>query len=343
MDLSGELTSEQASPVADRASPVAADVHQPLVLQTEHVTPYGEPIYDPAADECRDNFRRELLGVSGCGTYATFRSIDLNGNGQLSLLEFADGMNRLCVDWQKATHLRTVKDVFRLFKNKDGEVTLQDLFPETRRVMTPPNRMSTPDFWNHWCRNTASDSQNRGAKWLAADQEEEIRTVLASTEKRQEAVNRKRWMSQTMRRMKSQGKSDARCRELCALHLPRGTGPRDRECVHGFSQREVKNCRKNYNDAVSHPMRNIQKQVYAMREQRLELQAARLEMRRMSQSNARIRKENHKRRSQGGMPPEMDNEDLDSEEEEDPLEESQDDFKDPGTPKLRDKLKAHFG
>merc|ERR1712224_421884 len=138
--------------------------------------------------------------------------------------------------------------------------------------------------------NQKEEPKKRGPKWEAADADDELRTLFAATEARQEVTDRKRWMSQTIRRMKSQGKSDARCRELCALHLPRGTGPRDKECVHGFSQREVKNCRKNYNDAVSHPMRNIQKQVYAMREQRLELQASRLELRRMSQSNARLRK-----------------------------------------------------
>jgi len=270
---------------------------------------------DPEAEVCRDNFREELLRASGSAPEVTFRSIDLNRNGQLSLQEFADGMRRLCVKWRDATKCKTLKEVFKLFASKDGVVRMEDLFPETKQMRTEPNRMSTPEFWNHWCKsNQKEEPKKRGPKWEAADADDELRTLFAATEARQEVTDRKRWMSQTIRRMKSQGKSDARCRELCALHLPRGTGPRDKEYVPTFSQIDVKNVERSYREKVSMPLKNIQKQVYAMREQRLELQTSRMEMKRINQRNARSQR-------RFNLWDDMDG-DLDEDEEE-PLEQSQ--------------------
>lgn len=281
---------------------------------------------DPEEEECRNNFRQELLRASGCGPVHAFMSIDLNRNGQLSLQEFADGMSRLCVKWQEATGKKTLKEVWKLFASRDGVVRMLELFPGAERMMSPPDRMSTPEFWNHWCRSSPKngDGKKRGAKWNAADQEEELECLFKATHARQEVGDRKRWMSQTIRRMKKQGKSDARCREMCAVHLPRGTGPRDADFVHSFSQQEVKSCRRVYSDAVSGPMRNIQKQVYAMREQRSELHSAVQEMKRMKHRNQRAMKQQKEdaRRTPGGMPAsgDIDEFDEDDDEEEDSFE-----------------------
>merc|ERR1719161_3212023 len=70
------------------------------------------------------------------------------------------------------------------------------------------------------------------------------------------------------RRLKSRGKTDAKCREIVAKHLPRGTGPRDRAEVNTFSVTEVKNCKRAYHDEVNEPVKSIQKVVYDLRDQR---------------------------------------------------------------------------
>jgi len=78
-----------------------------------------------------------------------------------------------------------------------------------------------------------------------------------------------------IRRLKSQGKSDARCRECVALHLPRGTGPKDCDDVPTFTEFEVRACKRAYFDPILSHVRNIQKVVFQdMREQRRELQTS---------------------------------------------------------------------
>merc|ERR1712183_98647 len=69
--------------------------------------------------------------------------------------------------------------------------------------------------------------------------------------------------------------SSARCRELVALHLPRGTGPKTRDDVKTFSVLDVQACRKEYTDQVHEPARHIQKAVYELRDQRRVLQLSR--------------------------------------------------------------------
>lgn len=261
--------------------------------------------------DLEDCFRDELIRAGG-GAMEAFRCIDLSGSGHISQQEFEDGVSRLGVPWREVTGLGSVRELFKRFASKDGVIRLHDLFPEVRLLATPPNRMSTPEFWTHWCRNNGDEFKKRGPKWKPADQDGELQTLFDATRARQDVADRKRWMSSTIRRMKSQGKSDARCRELCATHLPRGTGPRDNEHVHTFSQIEVKNCRRDYNDKVSGPVRNIQKTVYEMREQRKELEVSRRTMWRMTQRNARVRKQVDLKESRLEDPDDLD--DLEEEE-----------------------------
>jgi hypothetical protein len=263
-------------------------------------SPRQDHTKDPEIEEIKDKLRENLLQaqyllyqkdprVPGCGPKSAFRSLDLSGSGQLSLQEFTDGMKSLRVDWT-VTKCKNLKEVYGLFRNKDGVVRLGDLFPDTRKELTD-HRMSTPEFWNRWTMSTHPKKENpdakREPKWHPADQDEEVEILFAAAQARESATDRKRWLSQTFRRMKSQGKSDARCRETCASHLPRGTGPRDREYVRGFCQYDVRACKKRYAEAVSKPARRIQKEVSAMREQRKELESAKLELRRMAQHQSR--------------------------------------------------------
>lgn len=221
-------------------------------------------------DTLREAIRRDLIENAGTGKEA-FRKMDLNGSGKISLGEFADGVARSGVNWQQITGMRRPRELFKLFDiDKDGVITYLELFPEADSK--EPERVSTPEFWSRWVRNnrdlTTAENMHRGPKWQPADQEAELQLLFNASQQNEEAAEERKWMSATIKRLKNRGKSDARCREIVCQHLPRGTGPKDREDVQTFSAQEVKLCRKAYLDQVNDPVRNIQKVVYDMREQR---------------------------------------------------------------------------
>merc|ERR1712046_10682 len=112
-------------------------------------------------------------------------------------------------------------------------------------------------------------------RWVPATPDEELKILCRSADSRQVVADERRRMGAMIRRLKNQGKSDARCRECVAIHLPRGTGPKDRDNVQTFSEIEVRQCRRAYNDPILSHVRNIQKNVYDMREQRRALQSSR--------------------------------------------------------------------
>lgn len=135
--------------------------------------------------------------------------------------------------------------------------------------------MSTPEFWNHWCKKTGSNERSSSPKWVPSSPDEELKVLCQSAKHRQEVANERRRMVATIHRLKNQGISDARCRECVAKHLPRGSGPKDRDDIHTFSELEVRACRRAYNDPIHTHVRNIQKNVYDMREQRQILKGSR--------------------------------------------------------------------
>lgn len=224
----------------------------------------------------REAIRRELIRCVG-GPLEAFRMIDLSGSGSISQTEFADGMHRIGIDWQELTNSSKILEVFRLFdRDKNGTISMEELFPEERYAVDggDVSRMSTPEFWNQWCRKTAHSDRSRAPRW-ANSSDEEINATLQTQDYRQEITHERRRMQMQIRRMQKQGKSDARCRECVATHLPRGTGPKDRESVLTFSDAEVRACRRAYNETTSNHVRNISKNVYEMRESKRVLQGLR--------------------------------------------------------------------
>jgi hypothetical protein len=237
-----------------------------------HASPLKiNPLEQPCEEDIRDFIRSELIQVSG-GPREAFCCLDLSGSGHVSFQEFSAGLARLGIEWQEFSGLRRELDIFKLFDlDKRGFLTPRSIFPPMQGAAT---RMSTPDLWGQWCRGTRDVAQVKAPRWQAG-RDEGLQTLFAAAEARQGISDKRRWISATMRRLKHQGKSDARCREVCATHLPKGSGPKDREDVHTFSELEVKSCKRVYSDQVNGPVRNIQKTVYEMREQRRALQESR--------------------------------------------------------------------
>jgi len=159
------------------------------------------------------------------------------------------------------------RELFKIFDlDKDGVIVFTELFPDVEQK--EPERPSTPEFWKRWVQRNRDLENTRDPKWQPQTPEAELEQLFNTSESHENAAALRKWMGATIRRLKNRGKSDARCREIVAAHLPRGTGPKDREDVQTFSTAEVKLCKKTYNDEVNDPVRNIQKVVYDMREQR---------------------------------------------------------------------------
>jgi len=228
-------------------------------------------------NQCREDIRDAMIEKTGSAREA-FSAIDSNGSGRVCMNEFDGGVRGLGVKWQDITGFDKIRKLFQLFDHdKKGYITYADLFPLDARD-PQPERMSTPEFWEHWCKQNKDSGvkamqQGRCAKWEPLGPEEKLDLIGKNKRQRENVNERKKWMRGMIHRLKHRGKSDARCREIVALHLPRGSGPRDLEDVQTFSDKEVGACKKAYTDKVQESVRNIEKTVYDMHDQRKKLHA----------------------------------------------------------------------
>lgn len=234
--------------------------------------PYeGEELLE-VCEGLRNTIRRQMSEAAGSAKGA-FRSMNLSGSGNITLGEFAAGVARLGVQWKELTGLRTARNLFRFFDlNRDGILDFAELFPEDAKRGATPERVSTPEFWGRWCRETdASNDGQRCPRWQLRGAEEKVEAFRRHGDDTQNSTDRRRWMTVTMTNLKHNGKSSSRCREIVAAHLPRGTGPLDQHEVNAFSAADVRWCRKMYRDKELGHARSIQKTVGELRETRHEL------------------------------------------------------------------------
>jgi hypothetical protein len=227
------------------------------------------------AEECRKALRKALITAVG-GAMEAFRMIDLSGSGKISLQELTDGFEFIGIDWQGITGFRRILDVFTIFdRNRDGHIDYEEMFPPDQEEQRPPTRLSTPEYWEHWCKSSeAAEYGDRGPRWDSGTPSMKLRRLFKDKKKMKEVSHDRLTMSLLFRTLKSRGKSDAQCRECIALHLPRGTGPKDRQSVQMFSELDVKNVRKTYEETFKNSLKTIEKEVYEMRDQRLALSEA---------------------------------------------------------------------
>jgi hypothetical protein len=234
---------------------------------------------EEAFDRHRRNVVRNAMIKAAGNEIAAFSAINLNGSGRICSQEFADGVARLGVKWQLLTGLSKPRDLFRLFDMcpKNGVISLFELFPSEYNKPKDDSGATTPDFWKKWVHSNhdLTDQAPRGPRWAPAGPEEALGRLFEAREKNDNSALKHKWMSKTFRRMKARGKTDARCREMVALHLPRGSGPADRQDVKTFSQAEVKFVKRTYQDAVLEPQRKILKDLYSLREHRKTLTTSR--------------------------------------------------------------------
>jgi len=228
------------------------------------------------------NYWENLETVQASNALEAFKLINLNGSGRICSNEFADGVTRVGVHWQKLTGIRQAKHLFRLFDHDhNGVVTLYELFPSERNVKKIDTGSTTPEFWKTYVSGNRAESfflecpKGRNPPWNTGVADNSLAIMYEREGKDNDAKQNRNWMKTTMRRLKGRGKSDARVREMCCTHLPRGTGPKDRQEVATFSDIEVKQCKREYNDAVLEPQRTVLKALYDLRETRRELASSR--------------------------------------------------------------------
>lgn len=226
-------------------------------------------------DRNRDLIRMKM--IEACGSeFGAYKSLDSNLNGEVSITEFVDGLERLKVPWRQVTGFKTRGELFKLFDvDASGSLDLREIFPEEAARQAAPKRVSTPEFWHHWVKgNRNCCGKSRPAMWVN-NVEASLSELMTSQKVTDRIVWKRKWMKDTMRRLKGNGKSDARCRELTAQHLPRGTGPKDSQGVGTFCTADVRSCHRNYFEKIQRPVRKIQKVVYDLRAQRRELHDSR--------------------------------------------------------------------
>jgi hypothetical protein len=243
----------------------------------------------------REQVSDALVSKAGSPLKA-YKAFDHNCSGRVSMNEFEAGMRTLGVKWEEITGFGSIRELFRLFdfpltkdasKDDDdqirrpkGYLTFGDLFPLDAKNRVDPARMSTPDFWSYWCsRNkNVSPKQTRPSRWDTAGSEEKLAEYKRREAHRERTEERKQWMRGMIHRLKHNGKSDARCREIVALHLPRGSGPRNLEDVQTFSKNEVRACRKTYVDKVQESVRKTEARVSEMHKFRTTLRTAKQQL-----------------------------------------------------------------
>lgn len=212
----------------------------------------------------RQVVRREMIARAGTARKA-FAALDLNGSGSISSQEFSDGISRLGVKWNELTQLKTNREFFKLFdEDRDQIVIFGELFPEDAAAERAGQvRASTPDFWRRYRRE--KEQKMRPAEWQPAGPDDELKWLSSNRDMQHDAEVKRKWIEATFRRLKGKGKSDARCRELVALHLPHGTGPKDRQGVHTISEVDLRKIRQNYCDELNLPIRVATKTMSDMR------------------------------------------------------------------------------
>lgn len=226
-------------------------------------------------EEARDIIRTKLCESAGSELQA-YKSLDCNGNGDVSISEFIDGLNRLKIPWQDLTGLHKREDLFKCFdQDGSGQVDLKELFPDEAAEQARL-RATTPEWWSSWVRKNhdCTGGDCRQPKWVN-DTEASLQELLVEKRQQDQAHARRRWMKETMKRLRFNGKSPAACRQVVASHIAIGTGPRDEQGVRAISKDDVQTLRRSYFDDVNAEVRKVQKIVYDLRTQRRDLQQSR--------------------------------------------------------------------
>mmetsp|Transcript_94407 Transcript_94407/g.243814 ORF Transcript_94407/g.243814 Transcript_94407/m.243814 type:complete len:417 (-) Transcript_94407:133-1383(-) len=220
-------------------------------------------------EERRQAIREELIERVGSAK-AAFRFLDLSGSGRISPQEFEDGMSSLNMNLREVAGITRVRDAMKLFDyDKDLNINFVDMFPEEASGgLANGKRVGTPEF----CRVYGGSRKvpGRHPEWQSADQEEELERLFQVSQKNSDAVLKRKWMAATLHRLKGKGKSDCRCRELVALHLPRGTGPKDRDGVSTFTGGDLRLLKQGYSDEINAPVRDLSRAIGDLKEQRKE-------------------------------------------------------------------------
>lgn len=104
--------------------------------------------------------------------------------------------------------------------------------------------------------------------WMPQNHDEKLAELFEASHRCEEVEEKASRMHAMFWRLKGNRKSDARCRELVALHLPRGSGPVDRQGVPTFTHKDALNIKKRDIEKVNNGVKRTQKEIWQLRERR---------------------------------------------------------------------------
>ncbi|KAF4756755.1 hypothetical protein FOZ63_007074 [Perkinsus olseni] len=235
---------------------------------------------------------REAL-VLTCGSVEkAYRRMDLNANGDLSLHEFEDGLNRLKIPWHLVSGGLTIRQVFKLFDdNVSGDIGINEL---VGRRCTPRVRwqeMPQESQWKHYCNRVAAiieerqRSEEKGVRpfhhpqWTAQSPEQEFIRLMNNVKAAAKLDERKNWVKFAFR----QGVHSL---ETLAAHLPRDL--HDTAALARLQREEI--------EAIAAVGRRIEQAVSDFASQRRRMQMMRNEL--SSVTEAAARREELRRKSE---------------------------------------------
>ncbi|KAF4670890.1 hypothetical protein FOZ61_007901 [Perkinsus olseni] len=226
---------------------------------------------------------REAL-VLTCGSVEkAYRRMDLNANGDLSLHEFEDGLNRLRIPWHLVSGGLTIRQVFKLFDdNVSGDIDINEL---VGRKCTPRVRwqeMPQEGQWKHYCNRVAAiieerqRSEEKGVRpfhhpqWTAQSPEQEFIRLMNNVKAAAKLDERKNWVKFAFR----QGVHSL---ETLAAHLPRDL--HDTAALARLQREEI--------EAIAAVGRRIEQAVSDFASQRRRMQMMRNELSSVTEADAR--------------------------------------------------------
>lgn len=280
-DLAAGATSAAKAAPLKRKKRVVQKVSRSMpsmeIPEPQRVTVFLPPSDDPPEQQLAV-LRMQMIGRMGSAREA-FQTMDTNGSGTVSFNEFERTFPRILgLTEGMPGFYRSIRRLWRLFDiDHKGFLDFKKVFPDEHWTQPEaPERMNTPEFLDYWTRKTREfPTGHRSAAWTPPTGDKKLEHAFSVQDIQAENREKKERMRAMIKRLKVKGKSSARIRDIVATHLPRGTGPLDMQEVPTFSPVEVQQIKSTYYMEVDEPSRNIQREVFSLRDSRRSLYSSR--------------------------------------------------------------------
>lgn len=220
----------------------------------------------------RKHLAQSLINHYGSAK-AAMSHMDYNGSGKVSMSEFQYGLAPLGLPPKRVVRIFDFFD-----RDQSQDLALREIFGNLAEEDPVEERVHTPGAtWVNWhktMRKSFGRELKKGQpKWIPS-RSQLIDDLVQKRDYTQQIQDRKKWMKETITRLRGRGLTDSACRELVAQHLPRGHGPKDSHGVRRLDETDIKQERKKYFEKLQGNVNEIQKIVTDLSTQKFELRGA---------------------------------------------------------------------